>query len=346
MHARVNDAWFELVLTTLASAGFAVGVFGKYLNQMPSTPPAALQNRSMGHEWLANGGGDYFSPSFQRLNGSYERFAEGGRFGGYSTAVIGNLSARWVAEAAAASATRPFFALVAPKAPHIQDGVPAGPMTQPAPWHAGAYRGASAPRTPNWNRTSPQHHWLVSQQPPMSAAQAAASDALFAARWESLLAFDDAVAAVVAAASSAARPTYFLMTSDHGYQLGQFRMPQGKWNVYETATRIPFLAAGPGIAAGSTLDAIASTVDLAPTVLELAGVSADPRMDGRSLVGLLLADVEPKGARALRVALRAAAGVRCRLGGAVRRSGGHVQQLVPGAACGERDARPALCRVH
>jgi hypothetical protein len=65
--------------------------------------------------------------------------------------------------------------------------------------------------TPPSHATPPPTH--------ISTPQASKSDALFQKRWEALLAVDDAVAAVVAAAEAAAsRPTYFLLTSDHGFQ--------------------------------------------------------------------------------------------------------------------------------
>ena len=63
-------------------------------------------------------------------------------------------------------------------------------------------------------------------------------------------------------------------------QLGQFGMPQGKWNVYETSVRVPLLARGPGVARGAVLAPIASLVDVGPTLMELAGVAAAPAAVG------------------------------------------------------------------
>ena len=40
-----------------------------------------------------------------------------------------------------------------------------------------------APRTPNWNISCADHHWLIRQQPPMTDEQAARSDALYRERW-------------------------------------------------------------------------------------------------------------------------------------------------------------------
>ena len=79
-----------------------------------------------------------------------------------------------------------------------------------------------------------------------------------------------------------------LTASDHGFRAGQFSMPEGKWNVYETDVRIPMVIRGPGVAAGSTLEQIGSNVDVMPTLLGLAGVKTPPTMDGRSLVSHLV----------------------------------------------------------
>ena len=120
----------------------------------------------------------------------------------------------------------------------------------------------------------------------MTAEQAVRSDALYRTRHQSLLSVDDLVEAGVAEveAAGAGDRTYFLFSSDHGYRFGQFRMPQGKWNVYDNDIRIPFVLRGRGGAAGTTFDHIASQVDTMPTILGLAGVPTPPTMDGRNFV--------------------------------------------------------------
>ena len=57
---------------------------------------------------------------------------------------------------------------------------------------------------------------------------------------------------------------------------------------YEEALRVPLLIRYPPvIAAGTLVDAMALSTDLAPTVLDLAGVKPLAAMDGRSLAPLL-----------------------------------------------------------
>jgi hypothetical protein len=127
-------------------------------------------------------------------------------------------------------------------------------------------------------------------QPPMTDEQQEHSDALYRARWLSLLSVDDMVEGLVDTVTKLGelQSTFFMFTSDHGFQLGQFRMPEGKWNAYEHDLRIPMVVSGPGIKAGSSFDFIASNVDTMPTAFGLLGVATPASMDGRSYAHLLV----------------------------------------------------------
>ena len=56
---------------------------------------------------------------------------------------------------------------------------------------------------------------------------------------------------------------------------------------YETDTRIPFYIRGPRIAPGTVSHALAANLDIAPTLLDLAGITVPKNYDGRSLRPLL-----------------------------------------------------------
>jgi N-acetylglucosamine-6-sulfatase len=74
-----------------------------------------------------------------------------------------------------------------------------------------------------------------------------------------------------------------------GYNLGQFRVDSHKTMIYDHTTRVPMLIKGPGISPGSSFDGPASMADIAPTILQLAGGSAEAReaMDGKSFAPAL-----------------------------------------------------------
>ena len=72
--------------------------------------------------------------------------------------------------------------------------------------------------------------------------------------------------------------------------MGQFCLGACKRQPYDTDLRVPFLLRGPGIAAAQHIASVAGIADVAPTLLELAGVPAGGlTIDGRSLVPLLAA---------------------------------------------------------
>lgn len=87
--------------------------------------------------------------------------------------------------------------------------------------------------------------------------------------------------------------TYWFVTSDHGYNLGQHRLPSCKLNVYDHDIRIPMVMAGPGIAPGSFFEYPASNVDVGPTMLGLAGLPPAATMDGRSVAPLVVNPSDP-----------------------------------------------------
>ena len=78
--------------------------------------------------------------------------------------------------------------------------------------------------------------------------------------------------------------TYVFFLSDNGFFFGEHRLERSKFLPYEPAIRLPLLIRGPGIRANSTTDQLAANIDLAPTIVELAGAHADRSFDGRTLV--------------------------------------------------------------
>jgi N-acetylglucosamine-6-sulfatase len=78
--------------------------------------------------------------------------------------------------------------------------------------------------------------------------------------------------------------TYVIFTSDNGFFFGQHRLVGGKFLAYEPSTHLPLIMRGPGIEPNTKSGQLVNTVDIAPTILELAGVQADKSIDGTSLM--------------------------------------------------------------
>jgi iduronate 2-sulfatase len=75
--------------------------------------------------------------------------------------------------------------------------------------------------------------------------------------------------------------TVVVLWGDHGWHLGDHGM-WCKHTNYEQATRIPLIFAGPGVGSGVVKNSFVETVDIYPTLCQLANVSAPERIDGRS----------------------------------------------------------------
>jgi arylsulfatase A-like enzyme len=92
--------------------------------------------------------------------------------------------------------------------------------------------------------------------------------------------------------ASHARPVVVLLTADHGELLfdgGTRRLDHGRGDFYDGALRVPLIVVPPAGEAfrPGRVSTLVSTVDLLPTVLDLAGLDAPSGLEGRSLVGLL-----------------------------------------------------------
>ena len=82
--------------------------------------------------------------------------------------------------------------------------------------------------------------------------------------------------------------TVFIFTSDNGFLMGEHGMINTKRWAYEEALRVPLVVRFPKlIKPGSRNDALVVNIDLAPTLLDLAGVESIIPMHGQSFVPLL-----------------------------------------------------------
>jgi arylsulfatase A-like enzyme len=95
-----------------------------------------------------------------------------------------------------------------------------------------------------------------------------------------------------------AENTVVLLMGDNGYFLGE-RGYAGKWLPYDLSIRVPLVVYDPrvpGPQRGSTPSLPVLNIDVAPTLLDLAGLDAPVTMQGRSFAPLLAGEV-PEGWR-------------------------------------------------
>jgi N-acetylglucosamine-6-sulfatase len=184
-------------------------------------------------------------------------------------------------------AEQPFYLQLDYTAPHGDFRRPAGP--EPATRHYDSFAGAQYPHGPSEGfnegnvNDKPQ---FIREASYLSPTETHTYRVYYQKGLESLRAVDDGVQQIVntLGAMHRLRNTYILFTSDNGFFYGEHRLTGGKFLAYEPSTHLPLLIRGPGIKPGSSTGELAANVDIAPTILELAGAAADKSIDGRSLV--------------------------------------------------------------
>ncbi|QNN53253.1 sulfatase family protein [Nocardioides mesophilus] len=303
------------IATWLHDAGYATVYVGKYLNGYGSMPrPGHRTGKSLHYvppgwsRWRASIDGG-LPASDPRAGGTYNFFdttlsRNGEGFvnyrGRYQSRVYGELTEEIIR--GRAPAARPYFLYVSYTAPH--SGSPVEP-DDPAPVRRNDgqlvdFLTTARPddvkgRFDRRVRAAPGADWKdpdfsdkpgYLRAPPINAAERRAMLEVTRQRAEALSVVDSQVRRTVAAveASGEARRTLILFTSDNGYFLGEQRRRQGKIFPHEPSLRVPLLLRGPGIAAGGRRHDPVTSIDLAPTLADLAGVTPPSRVDGVSVL--------------------------------------------------------------
>jgi N-acetylglucosamine-6-sulfatase len=196
---------------------------------------------------------------------------------------------------------KPFCLYLSHKAIHpnvVQrdDGSVAGSISGvdgfiPAGRHKNLYRGQRLPRRENFGkapRGKPALERRIGDLPPLGAATVTPDETILN-RMRMMKAVDEGLGRIMAVLEDRRLldETLLIFTSDHGYFYGEHGLDAERRLAYEETIRIPLLMRYPkSIPAGSRIEPFALSIDIAPTVLELAGPQAASRRDGRSLTPL------------------------------------------------------------
>lgn len=200
----------------------------------------------------------------------------------------------------------PFFVYIGHKAIHpdavqLDDGsvdlsVPMPYM--PAPRHMGRYEDEVFTRRPNVIGSTDE----LSGKPALRRAleekysdeiveafggvlDPGTSEETIRRRAEMLLAVDEGLGRIVEALREEGilDETVILFTSDNGFFYGEHLLSLERRMPYEESIRSPMLVRYPPVvAAGSRVDGLVASVDIAPSMLELAGVPIGDHVQGRS----------------------------------------------------------------
>lgn len=109
-------------------------------------------------------------------------------------------------------------------------------------------------------------------------------------RAEMLMAIDEGLGKIlkVLELNGQLNSTLILFAADHGYWYGEHGLNEERRLAYEEALRIPLLVRYPPlIEKRSTFEQMVLNIDVAPTLIEIAGGAPDSLIEGKSLVPLL-----------------------------------------------------------
>lgn len=210
----------------------------------------------------------------------------------YSTSWIADRACDWLSAQSGEEA--PFFAFVSFPDPHHPFNPPGRYWDMYSPDQFDVARPYSSHRNPPPPIETLRARALRGERPPIPQA------AIFIEEEQSLreamaltagmvTMIDDAVGRILAAleASGRAGETVIVFNADHGDFLGDFNLLLKGPLLMRGIVQVPMIWADPARPAPARSSALASTIDLAPTILERAGAEPYWGMQGRSLMGCM-----------------------------------------------------------
>ncbi len=254
--------------TLLRGAGYRTGYFGKWHmgKQSGHRPGFDVSKSFVGHSV-------YYDPAFE-INGATAKQVKGW---------IDSISTDFALQFIEDNKTRPFAIAVGYKAPHSWYKDPPGLANLYADESAKPAVSANSP--PAAGAASRKQLANIAKRPPARPREI---------RWyfRLLAAMDRDVGRILETLDrlGLSENTVVIFASDNGYYQGEHGL-RGKQSAYEESIRIPLLMRYPRLVRPGTLDDdLVLNIDVAPTILDLAGITPPEQMQGRSLRPLLVGE--------------------------------------------------------
>jgi N-acetylglucosamine-6-sulfatase len=278
----------------LQKAGYRTGYVGKWHMGHENDEP----RKGFDHWVSFPGQGEYMNPTFN-VNGKRKAFE------GYITDLLTDQAVSWLDQVAGeAKKGKPFFLQIGYKAVHYP--------FQPAPRHAKRYAGKPIDYPETMANTEEnyrsQSRWIKERRygihgidhmetGALDKDPVPSFDELYYDFCETVHGLDENVGRVLNQLDKLKLTDHTLVIylGDNGFALGEHGF-YDKRDAFEESIRIPMLVRAPGITRpGSRVEDMVLNVDLAPSILDLAGIPLPkkPKMDGSSFIPLLKGD-KPK----------------------------------------------------
>lgn len=254
----------------LQRSGYRTGYIGKWhMGNSPDPRPGF-------DRWVSFAGQGLYSNPPLNIDGQSVRSK------GYLADVLTEHALKFIAE----PSDKPFCLIVAHKGPH-------SPFT-PAERHRALFDDQVVSRRANATDDLAGKPMLTRRLPglPKTGPGTGPGDGQVRDQLRTITAIDEGVGRLLAAleARGELENTVVIYTSDHGYYWGEHGLSD-KRAPYDEALRVPLLIRYPRlIGAGTVSQAIATNMDVGPTVLNLAGVTVPGAMQGQSLVPVIGTD--------------------------------------------------------
>jgi arylsulfatase A-like enzyme len=287
----LNDA--ETVPVWLRDAGYETIHIGKYLNgysltTAPFIPPGWDEwYGKLGRTNGVSSENNYYGYSMYELgpSGPPHIVNYGGAPADYQTDVYRDKAVSAIQRLGGPGTPVPFYLSLNFGAPHF-------PYT-PAPRDIGTLRRSKLPKLAAFNERDlsdkPRFMRLGTRAIPKRTRRKITLRRKL--RLEQLRSVDTAVHTVVQALSQTGEldNTYIIFSSDNGYFFGEHKIFKGKYLPHEPSSRVPVMMRGPGIPPTAAPRELTGNIDIAPTIVEMAGPAAEAEVpanffDGRSML--------------------------------------------------------------
>ena len=267
----------------LQDTGYTTGFVGKWhMGEHSDDPQPGFDH------WVSFAGqGVYFDPELN-INGQRRRVE------GYITDILTDHALSWLE--GVRGEEKPFLLYLSHKAVHAE--------FEPAPRHEGRFADLEIPYPATMADTEENYagkpRWVREQRSSWHGVDylfhgQTTFDRFYRDYVETLLALDESVSRVLEylEENGLAESTLVIYMSDNGFLHGEHGLID-KRHAYEESMRIPMLVWAPGmIEPGTKIEEMVLNVDVAPTLLDLAGAPIPESMDGSSMSPLLRGESIP-----------------------------------------------------